>query len=48
MAQSFKLELGNEAPLAGMGDEAVNALSDLTRAMGRYAAAVKRRLGGAS
>ena len=44
----LKLELGNEALLAGMGEEAVKALSELTRAMEHYSAAVNKRLGGAS
>jgi hypothetical protein len=44
LALRLKMELGNEALLADMGQEAVDALLDLTQAMERYAAAVDRRL----
>jgi len=48
LALRLQMELGNEALLTGMGEEAVKALADLTEAMERYSAAVNNRLGGAS
>jgi hypothetical protein len=44
LALRIRIDLGNESHLAEMGQEAVNALLELTHAMEQYSTDVDRRL----